>query len=457
MFFKKDNMPKVAIVGAGLTGLSLAYSLERQNFFDYEVFEADAVSGGLLKSVVQDGFTVDHTGHFLHVSDPLFASFLQDVVGLENCNKISRSSHIFTQDRYIGYPFQQNIGMLPLDVAYQCLEGFINRKSKIKNPKNFQQWVMKYFGKGFADHFFFPYNTKLLNITPKKLMPSWTGRFVPQTTLRNLTESLMGNHLGGSAGYNATFYYPKTGGIASIIAGISKKILGKINHLHRLVEIDQIEKRLFFENGNSCTYDLLVTTAPLPCTLKMLNRSIQNYGEPLNKLKCNSVFNFNLGIDKPAISEKHWVYLPEKKFMIYRLGFWHNFSENMAPAGTSALYGEYSFLNNKKQSQRDKSTIFEQAVAQTLDFLNLSGKDVIFRKDLLLDYAYVVYDAWREKNLAALLQQLASGDIYSIGRFGEWKYSSMQEAFLDGLSTSQLILSKLQARQPQSKLLMNQI
>ena len=58
--------------------------------------------------------------------------------------------------------------------------------------------------------------------------------------------------------------------------------------------------------------------------------------------------------------------------------------------------------------------------------------NVVTKKTLRLPHAYVIFDAWREKNLSKLHKRLNEFAIHSIGRFGEWKYSSMQEAVLDG-------------------------
>ena len=52
-------MAEIVILGAGLTGLSTAYQLEKQKFFDYKIFEKNSTSGGLLRSFKQDGFTFD--------------------------------------------------------------------------------------------------------------------------------------------------------------------------------------------------------------------------------------------------------------------------------------------------------------------------------------------------------------------------------------------------------------
>ncbi len=45
-----------------------------------------------------------------------------------------------------------------------------------------------------------------------------------------------------------------------------------------------------------------------------------------------------------------------------------------------------------------------------------------------------------EKNLRKLLGRLAQESIHSIGRYGAWKYSSMQDAVLDGKKIAATVL-----------------
>jgi len=87
-------MAKIVIIGAGLTGLSAAYHLEKRGFSDYLLFEKEPSVGGLCRSVQQDGFTFDYTGHLLHTSDDYFRSLIQDIVGFENLNTITRRSFV---------------------------------------------------------------------------------------------------------------------------------------------------------------------------------------------------------------------------------------------------------------------------------------------------------------------------------------------------------------------------
>ena len=126
-------MAKIVIIGAGLTGLSAAYHLEKKGFFDYKIFEKDASPGGLCRSVYQDGFTFDYTGHLLHISDPYFQSFVNTVVGMETLNSVHRRSFVYSHNVYTHYPFQVNLFGLPPATIAECIEGFVLKKQMKKN------------------------------------------------------------------------------------------------------------------------------------------------------------------------------------------------------------------------------------------------------------------------------------------------------------------------------------
>lgn len=165
------------------------------------------------------------------------------------------------------------------------------------------------------------------------------------------------------------------------------------------------------------------------------------------KLLCNTVLNFNVGFNVADISTKHWLYFPEKKYLFYRLGFWNNICAQSTPQGHSAIYGELSLLPDSKTKQQ-QIALQEKALQQAVTFLKLTPHNIVTQKNLVLPHAYVIYDAFREKNLAKILQLLREQNITSTGRFGEWKYSSMQEAVLDGQQTAQACANSIKQITP---------
>ena len=178
-------------------------------------------------------------------------------------------------------------------------------------------------------------------------------------------------------------------------------------------------------------YDILINTMPLDNFLTSINdtHNLQPLKNSSSKLLCNSVINFNLGIFSDKTYDKHWIYYPEKAYPFYRIGFFHNYADSMAPQGCSSMYGEFSYIKKSKKFVSDK---LEHCLRDSKKLLEIDDKEILTEKILHIKHAYVIYNMWREKNITKIHSSLEKENIFSIGRYGQWKYSSMQEAVLDG-------------------------
>lgn len=423
-------MAKIIILGAGLTGISTAYHLEQAGFNDYVMYEKEAESGGLCRSIEQDGFTFDYTGHLLHSNNPYFSNLLNTLIGLSHFNVIDRKSFIYSHKTYTHYPYQSNLYGLPPDLIADAIIDFINRPKKLKKGSNFYQWALYMFGKTITEEFFVPYQQKIFDYDIHKLSSSWTSRFVPETTLIDIVKGALEHSHAKNIGYNAHFLYPKQGGIFFWIKKLMQQLKLPIKTKYCVESIDIKNKIVTFTNGDFEHFEKLISTLPLDILLELIKQpSSSSLKKAQSQLLCNSVVNFNLGIQNPNLSEKHWVYLPESEFPHYRIGFYHNFSQKMVPPGCSSVYGEYAYL---KKDKNEISKNVNTAIQSTKKLLSISDAQVITERIINIPHAYVIYNDWRDKNVPKLLERLESYNIHSIGRYGAWKYSSMQEAVLDG-------------------------
>lgn len=430
-------MAKIVIIGAGLTGLSAAYHLEKRGYFDYALFEKEKTVGGLCRSVTQDGFTFDFTGHLLHTSDSYFKKFIADTVGLDTLNVINRRSFIYSHNTYTHYPFQINLHGLPPAVIAECIEGYAYRTKTRKKPRSFVQWVQQTFGSGFAKHFFMPFQRKILAHNLHDITASWTGRFVPKTSLREMIVGAIQEKTDKDVGYNASFLYPKQGGIEFWIKKVAQVITNPIHTEYTVSEIDLKNRIVSFTNGHQEKFDILINTMPLDRLINCFKEKPSTaFKQAAKNLKCNSVINFNLGVANPNLSDKHWIYFPEKEYPFYRIGFPHNFADSMAPSGCSSLYGELSHIG---LSQQKAEQLTKTALQKTKEILKIEQKDIVTEKIISISHAYVIYNFWREQYLPRLLNRLEQQGIYSTGRYGAWKYSSMQEAVLDGKKVAEMV------------------
>lgn len=441
-------MQRIVIIGAGLTGLSATYHLEQHGQLDVTLYEREETAGGLTRSVSENGFTFDYTGHFLHSNNAYFSSFLETIFAPGELQSIERNARVFINNAFIPYPFQTNISHLSPEVFCECLEHFIKRPSSPKIPTTFKQWLTKAFGKGMCKHFFYPYNRKILSYPLHKAMAEQGGRFVPNTSLSDILAPLHDKQKKKS-GYNSHFLYPQHGGIQAFSANMVKKISNKPRTNHIVGSIDPYKKRIYFTHGGYADYDILISTMPLNELLEKasFNASL-NLSHQATKLLCNTVINLNLGIRRPFVTNNHWMYFPESKYSFYRLGCWNAISPLLAPANMSSLYAEVSALY---PSEKEIGIKIKRAKHDVLNLFGLSTNEICLEKTLVLKHAYVIYNAWRKENLSKILETLQKTfNIHSVGRFGSWKYSSMQEAILDGKGVAEAITTNAPLYVPQS-------
>ncbi|MBI4474860.1 MAG: FAD-dependent oxidoreductase, partial [Acidobacteria bacterium] len=386
-------MKKIVIIGGGLAGLSAGHHLAEH---DPIVFEREDAIGGLCRSFTQDGFTFDCTGHLIHLKNQytkdLIARILPDAF-----NSHERLSAIYSKSTITPYPFQANTYGLPPEVVKECIVGFVESIQISPNggPKNFHDWVLQTFGKGIARHFMLPYNEKFWKQDLRTITSDWVSWSIPKPSLEEVVNGALGLTNKGM-GYNPRFIYPRNGGIDCLPQALARPI----KHVETgagVESIDSKKKVIRLRNGREEPYDFLVTTMPLPATFRLLKEAPEALVESAQKLTAVSVLNINLGIDRPQVSDQHWIYFPENEYIFSRVGFPMNFSKAVAPEGTSSMYIE---ITHHPDETLDVEAATERSVADLEKCGILRRGDRILTRHVIdIKFAYVVFDEHRQKHL----------------------------------------------------------
>jgi protoporphyrinogen oxidase len=429
-------MKKVAILGAGLAGLSAAHHLVEH---EPVVFESQPAIGGLCRSFKQDGFTFDCTGHLIHLKDAytkdLIARLLPDAF-----DSHERLAAIHSKRTTTPYPFQANTHGLPPEVIRDCVLGFIETLTASNGngvPHNFHDWTLKTFGTGIAQHFMLPYNEKFWKQDLRTITADWVSWSIPKPRLEEVVNGALGLTNRGM-GYNPRFIYPKTGGIDCLPQALARSVR-KIHVNETVTSIDPKKKYVRMSSGRDESYHHLVTTLPLSETYRLLKDAPDALHEKAVRLHAISVLNINIGVDRPELSDQHWIYYPENEFIFSRVGFPGNFSKAVVPPGTSSMYIEITHLPNEIPD-------IEQAFERSLIDLQRCGilrKDdrILTRHVIDIKNAYIVFDEHRQKHLPDLMDYLESRDIFTAGRYGRWDYFSMEDSILSGKAAAERVLS----------------
>ena len=407
-----------------MTGLSAAHHLEGVPF---EIHEQLAHVGGHAITVQEQGYRFDRTGHLLHLRDSDIRAWIESLLDGQMV-KVQRRSKVFSHGVYTPYPYQANTYGLPPEVAYECLIGFLRAlqsRDQRPEPKNFEEFCLTHFGEGFSKHFMVPYNTKLWGTPPQEITAAWCSRFVPQPSLEDVIAGAVGKNA-RQLGYNAEFLYPALG-IGELPKALFPKVQSQVRLEHAPSAIDWRKKILRFDDKEQ-PYQALISTAPLDVLVRLLVDAPEEVRHAGTLLRCNPLWYLDVALNKPCGVDLHWVYVPEPRFAFYRVGCYSNFSSQMAPAGKAGLYVELA-----SRQEPNMPTLLPQITKDLIEMHIIdSADDVAFARPRFIKHAYVVFDHHYYAALEVLKPFFREHGIIPAGRYGDWNYSSMEDALLFG-------------------------
>jgi protoporphyrinogen oxidase len=425
----------IVILGGGLAGLSAGYHLGGR---EHVILEREERAGGLCRSFDVDGFTFDLTGHLLHLRDDRVRALVDELLPEETWHFVQRRSWIYSHGTYTPYPFQANTHGLPPAVVRDCLLGFVQalleaRDGEETSGLSFQQWIRRTFGEGIARHFLEPFNRKLWRRDLGEMTCEWVSWSIPRPRLEEVVDGALGLTT-PPMGYNTSFRYPRRGGIETLPRALAARA-GRLRTGCEVVRVDVPRRRVALRDGEEIEYDALVNTMPLDRFLALADGLPEAVRQAASVLRSVSVINLNLGVEREVISDRHWVYFPEPEFAFYRVGFPAAFAPGTAPAGCSSMYVEMSATRGGMIEERD---VYDACLSglRRAGILRPDDK-VVARKMFVIEPAYVVYDQDRRVALPAIFAALERERVFSVGRFGGWEYSSMEDAMRHGMQVSE--------------------
>ncbi len=414
------------VLGAGLAGLSFA--LEATGLgHEVVVLEKSGEPGGLLKSREVDGYTVDLGGsHILFSKDPEKLDFLLGLVGPENLVKHRRDTRIYYRGMYVKYPFENGVYMLPPEERFEILRGvveaYVKRRCGEVEPRNFEEWIYAVFGAPIAEKYLVPYNRKLWKRPLSQISLEWVAGRVPMPPIEDVMRSAVGLPTEGYL-HQLNFYYPLSGGIESVIRGLLSRLRGRRFRLVTGFDAQAIYR----ENGETRVSDgrdeyggdILVSTAPMPDTLRLLDGR--------ERRLASGVFDYNslsvIAVGGPGEAPPyHWVYFPQEEIPFHRLAILSNYTPRAAPRGHVLLIAESSAPPGSSFPSGLAERVAEWAV--DLGFIGGDAEVVAVEE---WRYAYIVYRHGYGRLVGEASRVLRENGVLPVGRFGSWRYMNMDE------------------------------
>lgn len=432
---------RILIIGAGPTGLGAAHRLRELGHADHLLLDGRGGPGGLAASFVDDrGFTWDIGGHvqFSHYS---YYDDVLDSLGLDWLHH-ERESWVWIRNRFVPYPFQNNIHRLDADDRDRALRGLevaAELRPSLPKPENFRDWTESMFGSGLADIFMKPYNFKVWGYPLEVLGTRWVGERVAVPDLERIRRNIREHRDDCSWGPNATFRFPLHGGTGAIWEGVAATLdPSRFVYGDRVVRIDAAARRVHLASGRALDYDAIINTMPLPELARVIDGFPADAVRAAETLVFSSSHIFGIGLrhDRPAALEKKcWMYFPESNSPYYRVTMFSHYSPRNVPDGD----GHWSLMAEVSETAVkpvDRATVFDDVVRALREDQLIGAKtEIVSRWDHVEKYGYPTPSTNRDAALAAVQPELEARRIFSRGRFGAWKYevSNQDHSFMQGV------------------------
>ncbi len=445
----------VAIIGAGVTGLSLGYLLLRRGI-DVRIFEAAPSGGGLAATWRRAGFAFDLGPHEFVSDNPALKALLEEVCGDELLTVTKRVAQHF-RGRSLSYPFEiadvvRSMGpALSARIVAEMLLSPL-RRDRSAQP-NFESWTRAHFGPTLYEVYFGPYTRKVWGVDPASLdVATARSRISVDSAWQLMKKTLAHQFLGQEELANPhselrnSFLYVRHG-IGRLQEHLERRVRelgGEVCFGKRLTGLERDAARvcaLEFDDGERVTdFDYCVSSAPLPATAKHLLGENDPRRWTADKLPFRGMAFVFLRARAPKLANHHWIYFPEPRCVFQRTTEFVHFGAEMSPPGCTGVAFEIAAnpgdaLWNKPDAELAQLCIDEYVRLEWLRPQDVLGVDV-----LRVPNAYPIQVSGFRQTADRLIEALAEFENFvTIGRQGLFRYCNINECLEMSLEVAQSI------------------
>ena len=432
------QMPHVVVVGAGVSGLTLAYQLARQGY-RVTVVERDPVVGGLARSWHYGDFHFDVGPHRFHTENTRVANFIRDILG-DEALEIQRKSGVRMFGGFHEWPLRPSVLLsMPFSLMLRGARDMLRREHM--DGESFEADVINKYGRTLYSIFFEPYTEKFLFHSPRVLHRDWGRAGVNRAVIDqrasadNLWSLLKTTLLPKPV--ETTFLYPPTG-----VGRFSVKLAEGIARAGGGVMLGSPVSGLE-TNGSSIT-GVLTGGERLPCNgvvwtapITLANAFLGLEGVKLDFLA--TIF-YNFEIRKPAKLDFQWTYYGGDE-IFSRVSIPVAFAKTMAPPGTHGLCVEVTCRQNDARWTNPESLV-QPVIADLVRTSTIDrAQDVSAVHIERMPQTYPIYSLDYFGELTRNLRALARyRNLLMVGRSGRFWYNNMDHSIGQGLTMADKIL-----------------
>lgn len=403
---------KVAILGSGISGLSVGQMLKNEHHV--KVYEIKDKVGGLIKcDRINDCLFHKVGGHVFNsknkrVLDWFWSFFNKDT----EFTSARRNAKVLFNDQIIGYPIENYIYKLDNSLIKKIISELTDlQKESIKDPfeyPNFELFLKGNFGTTLFEIYFEPYNKKIWQTDLSQVAMEWLEGKLPMPDFKEIIYSNLVRKEEADM-VHSYFYYPINEGSQFIVNRLSQGLNIYCNSYLQQISIYQ-NKPIY----NDETFDKLIYTGDIRLVPEGIKELLISNGinwAHVTKLKSNGTSNLFCETDDTDIS---WLYIPQDFTKAHRIIYTGNFSNtNNRGSKRKTCVVEFSGFVEPKNMEEEIKKLPGNLTPITSNYEPNS---------------YVIQDFDTQQLINDIKRVLEANNIYLLGRFAEWEYYNMDKA-----------------------------
>jgi protoporphyrinogen oxidase len=391
---------KIAVIGSGISGLSIAKLLSIEN--EVVLLEKSSNCGGIARTSNINGISYHKTGgHCFNSKYKEVLDFVFNLMPESEWHKIERNAFIKLYNYEINYPIEFSIKQISKydeNLAIKIVRDFLATNDG-DIYFNLEDWFRKNFGNTLAEEYFIPYNKKIWNKNPIEMDPLWVKDKLPIPNKSSFFRSLTGNEKDKMP--HSEFYYPNSNNQNSLI----EKLASGLNILYNF-DVKYISKNSINNKwviNKDLEFDLIINTSPLNELPSKIENCPENVLKSANSLEYNKVTTM---LWESLPTNKTWTYIPDPNILFHRYIHIGNFFKPIQNVTITEAVGDIPYDEMVRNGKLDSFLI----------------KPLAYHSS---DHAYVVFNQNYTNNRETIFKYLNEIGLYTLGRFGEWEYYNM--------------------------------
>jgi protoporphyrinogen oxidase len=427
---------RIAILGAGLSGLSTSYHLGHPD--DAVIFEAKDYYAGHCHSEEKQGFTWDDGPHISFTANGYIKTLFADLVDGEY-EELDVKAVNWYQGHWIDHPAQTSLYQVPEPLRTRCVESFLETvRVEQQPPKNYEEWLHQAMGPVFADTFPAAYTRKYWTMEPRDMDVDWIGMRILRPEVDDVVNGAKGPLANEMYYVNTrTARYPSRRGFG----GYSHKLAdgAEIRYGKRLVSHSFADRVLRFDDGTLVTYERLVTSVPLPFFIACSDDAPDDVRDAAAMLRSSEFYRLDFAIDHPPRKEQLWYYVYDEDMLSVRISVTERFAPSNSPEGRSGIQVEV-YGSHWKPLPTDQAQVKQRVLDELIMMGLIDGPDSVLYADIRrVPTGQIIYDLDRRDVLRRVNQYLDERGIHRVGRYAEWKYLMSDTCVLGGRRVARLL------------------